>query len=159
MGLSSPGLEARHDNNSVKIGSRFDGPRNAISVFVGMLERLLGRLGFVRLRRYNLRLTASGFLAPINSRYPVPIDFGGPRSPAPIEAVNTLWPEIPQLAGPPPKTDGHQFAEGTADGLEPVSALDPVSGETGDPSPLASPRTRAKSDTIPDPHTDPNSES
>ena len=69
------------------------------------------RLGYVRLRDYNLRATADGMLVPISSDRPVLMDLAHPAlvaPPPPRRARPESWPRPVQLA------------EGTFDGLEKV---------------------------------------
>ena len=118
-------------------------------------------MGYVRLRDFNLRATKAGHLTPIDSRLPIPLDFGYPAAP-PLTSTQLnpaavpplisaqLYPEIPQLQ-PPPQPPVTQLAEGTADGLEPVVSVRPAS-PLRQSLPQTPPRfPRAKNDTIPEP--------
>ena len=67
------------------------------------------RMGYVRLRDYNLRATANGTLVPISSDLAVPIDLSTPLLSRPEMAAHPSW-------APQPPAD---LAEGTVDGLEP----------------------------------------
>lgn len=69
---------------------------------------MLRRLGYVRLRDYNLRATSDGMLVPISSDRPVPIDLS-----VPAQLQPQRW--------PPPAPP--QLAEGTVDGLDSVPVV------------------------------------
>lgn len=69
---------------------------------MGIWSGLLRRLGYARLREYNLRATADGMLVPISSQVPVPIDLTHMG-----------------LSGPLPDSP-RRFAKGTQDGVQPV---------------------------------------
>lgn len=81
---------------------------------MGIWRSLLRRLGYVRLRDYNLRATKNGMLVPISSDRPVPIDLTHPALMAPPARPHT-WPPPPPL----------ELAEGTCDGLEPATSRPP----------------------------------
>lgn len=69
---------------------------------MGLWSGLLRRLGYARLRDYNLRATADGVLVPVSSQIPVPIDLSTAVSRA-------------SLPPPPPR-----LADGSQDNLRPV---------------------------------------
>lgn len=72
---------------------------------MGLWRSLLRRLGYARLRDYNLRATSDGMLVPVSSQVPVPID---------LSNMGLPWPATPP---PPPR----RIADGSCDDLQPVT--------------------------------------
>ncbi len=92
-----------------------------------MFNWLFRRLGYVRLRDYNLRIGADGVLVPIDRNEPTPIDFG--LTPTyPLQSGKHLQSTRLGEFGP-----YFEIAQGTADGLR---SQDPAASLEAAPVPL-----------------------